>query len=193
MDRRKCSKIEKNLRKNNSKRAYQLAKSLTTVKQGKATTVQDRSGNASQKNEKCWTNGQNTALSCTNTRPMEVSTKPPQPMAWRLAPRRPSWWQTTHRDQSKWTEAWDYHRLQVPGLSYNWWGFQARDTVGHTRTQNSQPYPLVNGSINGTNLSAVEHFTYMGSIISNDASQQGSWQLPVQSQQFLCVTNFSHS
>ena len=39
-----CSEIEKNLRKNNSKRAYQLAKDLTTVKQGKATTIQDNSG-----------------------------------------------------------------------------------------------------------------------------------------------------
>ena len=32
------------MRKNNSKRAYQLVKDLTTVKQGKATTVQYRSG-----------------------------------------------------------------------------------------------------------------------------------------------------
>ena len=39
-----CSEIEENLRKNNSKRAYQLVKDLTTVKQGKATTVQDRLG-----------------------------------------------------------------------------------------------------------------------------------------------------
>ena len=39
-----CSEVEENLRKNNSKRAYQLMKDLTTVKQGKATTVQDRSG-----------------------------------------------------------------------------------------------------------------------------------------------------
>ena len=39
-----CSEIEENLRKNNSKRAYQLVKDLTTVRQGKATTVQDRSG-----------------------------------------------------------------------------------------------------------------------------------------------------
>ena len=39
-----CSEIEENLRKNNSKRAYQLVKDLTTVKLGKATTVQDRSG-----------------------------------------------------------------------------------------------------------------------------------------------------
>ena len=38
------SEIEENLRKNNSKWAYQLAKELTNVKQGKATTVQDRSG-----------------------------------------------------------------------------------------------------------------------------------------------------
>ena len=39
-----CSEIEDNLRKNNSKRAYQLMKDLTTVKQGKATTIQDCSG-----------------------------------------------------------------------------------------------------------------------------------------------------
>ena len=39
-----CSEIEENLRKSNSKRAYQLVKDLTTVKQGKTTTVQDRSG-----------------------------------------------------------------------------------------------------------------------------------------------------
>ena len=39
-----CSEIEENLRTSNSKRAYQLVKDLTTVKQGKATAVQDRSG-----------------------------------------------------------------------------------------------------------------------------------------------------
>ena len=39
-----CSEIEENRRKNNSKRAYQLVKDLTTVKQGKVTFVQDRSG-----------------------------------------------------------------------------------------------------------------------------------------------------
>ena len=39
-----CIEIEENLRKNNSKTAYQLVKDLTTVKRGKATTVQDRSG-----------------------------------------------------------------------------------------------------------------------------------------------------
>ena len=39
-----CSEIEENLMKNNSKRVYQFVKDLTTVKQGKTTTVQDRSG-----------------------------------------------------------------------------------------------------------------------------------------------------
>ena len=39
-----CSKIEENLRKNNSRRAYQMVKDLTTVKQGKATTVPNPSG-----------------------------------------------------------------------------------------------------------------------------------------------------
>ena len=39
-----CSEIEENLRKNNGKKACQMVKGLTTMKQGKATTVQDRSG-----------------------------------------------------------------------------------------------------------------------------------------------------
>ena len=47
-----CSKIEENLRKNSSKRAYKLVKDLTTLKQGKATTVQDVQENVSQKKER---------------------------------------------------------------------------------------------------------------------------------------------
>ena len=39
-----CGEIEENQRKNNIKRAYQLAKDLTTVKQGKTNSVQDRPG-----------------------------------------------------------------------------------------------------------------------------------------------------
>ena len=39
-----CGETEENLRKNNSKKVYQLMKDLTTAKQDKATTVQDRSG-----------------------------------------------------------------------------------------------------------------------------------------------------
>ena len=38
-----CSEIEENLGKNNSKRAYQLVKDLTTVKQRNANTAQDGS------------------------------------------------------------------------------------------------------------------------------------------------------
>ena len=39
-----CQKVEACLRKNNSKKAYQLVKDLTTEKQGKSTTIQDKSG-----------------------------------------------------------------------------------------------------------------------------------------------------
>ena len=39
-----CGEVEENLRKNNSKRAYKIVRDLITVKQGKAITVQDRSG-----------------------------------------------------------------------------------------------------------------------------------------------------
>ena len=39
-----CSEIEANLRKNNSKRTYQLVTDLTIVKQGKTIAVQDSSG-----------------------------------------------------------------------------------------------------------------------------------------------------
>ena len=38
-----CSESEENLKRNNSKRAHELVKDLTTVKQGKVTTVQDHS------------------------------------------------------------------------------------------------------------------------------------------------------
>ena len=46
------SEIEENLRKNNSKRAYQLVKDLTTVKQGKATTSKIVQENASQRSDR---------------------------------------------------------------------------------------------------------------------------------------------
>ena len=39
-----CQEVEACLRKNNSKKAYQLARYLTTEKQGKSTTIQDKSG-----------------------------------------------------------------------------------------------------------------------------------------------------
>ena len=39
-----CEEIETCLNKNNSKRAYQLVKDLTSEKQGRSSTIQDRSG-----------------------------------------------------------------------------------------------------------------------------------------------------
>ena len=39
-----CQEVEVCLRKNNSKKEYQLVKDLTTEKQGKSTTIQDKSG-----------------------------------------------------------------------------------------------------------------------------------------------------
>ena len=39
-----CQEVEACLRKNNSKKAYQLVKDLTTEKQGESTTIQDKSG-----------------------------------------------------------------------------------------------------------------------------------------------------
>ena len=76
-----CSEIEKKLRKNSSKRAYELAKDLTTVKQGKVSTVQDRSGQCLTEERQIlnrWTeycselynhkaNGDPSVLNCTRT------------------------------------------------------------------------------------------------------------------------------
>ena len=39
-----CPEVEAYLRKNNSKKAYQLVKDLITEKQAKSTTIQDKSG-----------------------------------------------------------------------------------------------------------------------------------------------------
>ena len=50
--REQCSEIEENLRKNNSKSAYQLVKGLTTVKQGKLLLSKIGHENASHKNER---------------------------------------------------------------------------------------------------------------------------------------------
>ena len=47
-----CSETEENLRKNNSKRAYQLAKDLTTVKKGKRLLSKIAQENASQKSDR---------------------------------------------------------------------------------------------------------------------------------------------
>ena len=40
----KCEEIETCLNKNNNKRAYQLVKDLTSEKQGRSSTIKDKSG-----------------------------------------------------------------------------------------------------------------------------------------------------
>ena len=76
-----CGETEENLRKKNSKRVYQLVNDLTSVKQGKATTVQDRSGQCLTEERQIlnqWTeycsvlynhkaNGDPSVLNCTQT------------------------------------------------------------------------------------------------------------------------------
>ena len=73
-----CEEIETCLNKNNSKRAYQLVKDLTSEKQGRSSTIQDKSGNClTEENEilSRWTEycselcnyascGDNAALDC---------------------------------------------------------------------------------------------------------------------------------
>ena len=39
-----CKDIENNLKKNNSRKAYQLVKDLTSVKQGRSSIIQDKGG-----------------------------------------------------------------------------------------------------------------------------------------------------
>ena len=65
-----CQEVEACLRKNNSKKAYQLVKDLTTEKKGKSTTIQDQSGSNSQRLMKLLTCGQSTAQTFTTMRLM---------------------------------------------------------------------------------------------------------------------------
>ena len=65
-----CEEIETCLNKNNSKRAYQLVKDLTSEKQGRSSTIQDKSG-------KCLTEEKEilsrwTAQNCTTIRVVET-------------------------------------------------------------------------------------------------------------------------
>ena len=55
-----CEEIETCLNKNNSKRAYQLVKDLTSEKQDRSSTIQDKSG-------KCLTRAPDKQRICVNT------------------------------------------------------------------------------------------------------------------------------
>ena len=67
-----CSEIEENLRKINSKRAYHLVKDLTTLKQGKATTVQDSSGKCFTEEREILNRWTEYCTELYNTRPMQI-------------------------------------------------------------------------------------------------------------------------
>ena len=56
------------LNKNNSKRVYQLVKDLTSKKQGRSSTIQDRSRNVLLKNKRFLADEQNIAQNCTTMR-----------------------------------------------------------------------------------------------------------------------------
>ena len=66
------SEIEKNLKKNNGRRAYQLVKDLITLNQGKSSTGKDRSGKRLTKERQILSRWTNIALSCTTTKPVEI-------------------------------------------------------------------------------------------------------------------------
>ena len=70
LDRCSVREIETCLNKNNSKRAYQQVKDLTAEKQGRSSTIQDRSGKCLIEKQKFSADGQNIAQDCTTMRVM---------------------------------------------------------------------------------------------------------------------------
>ena len=69
-----CEEIETCLNKNNSKRAYQLVKDLTSEKQGRVGPQLSRTslGNALLKKKRFSADGQNIAQNCTTMRVVET-------------------------------------------------------------------------------------------------------------------------
>ena len=67
-----CEEIETCLNKNNSKRAY-LVKDLTSEKQGRSSTIQDKSGKCLTEEKRFSTDGQNIAQNCTTMRVVETT------------------------------------------------------------------------------------------------------------------------
>ena len=67
LDRCQCEEIETCQNKNNSKRAYQLVKDLTSEKQGtcRSSTIQDKSGKCLTEKRIFSADGQNIAQNCT--------------------------------------------------------------------------------------------------------------------------------
>ena len=68
-----CEEIETCLNLNNSKRVYQLVKDLTSEKQGRFSTIQDRSGECFTEKKRFSADGQNIAQNCTTMRVVETT------------------------------------------------------------------------------------------------------------------------
>ena len=68
-----CEEIETCLNKNNGKRTYQLAKDLTSEKQGRSSTIQDKSGKClTEVKNRFSADGQNIAQNTTTMRVVET-------------------------------------------------------------------------------------------------------------------------
>ena len=67
-----CEEIETCLNKNNSKRAYQLVKGLTSEKQGRSSISKTSLGNVLLKKKRFSADGQNIAQNCTTMRVVET-------------------------------------------------------------------------------------------------------------------------
>ena len=63
-----CEEIRTWLNKTNSKRAYKLVRNLTSEKQGRSSSIQDRSGKCLTEEQRFSADGQNTAQNYTNMR-----------------------------------------------------------------------------------------------------------------------------
>ena len=68
-----CEEIETCLNKNNSKRAYQLVKDLTSEKQGRSSTIRTSLGNVLLKKKRFSADGQNIAQNCITMRVVETT------------------------------------------------------------------------------------------------------------------------
>ena len=68
-----CEEIETCLNKNNSKRAYQLVKDLTSEKQGRSSAIQDMSGKCLTEEKRFSADGQNIAQNSTTMRVVQTT------------------------------------------------------------------------------------------------------------------------
>ena len=68
-----CEEIETCLNKNNSKRAYQLVKDLTSEKLGRSLAIQDKSGKCLTEEKRISADGQNIAQNSTTMRVVQTT------------------------------------------------------------------------------------------------------------------------